>query len=142
MRVRSLSSSWEVESERKEPNMLPGRPVLCRLLGLDFWSRRSTVLLESALCIGIGVEGPEDGIGEVIGEAEGLEAENVVGRFFFLSKPLSGALLGSSMGVNGAISGGKILKLFLRLLDMISDGHIKSLIYAVVECEAYKKKVL
>ena len=100
--------------------MLPGRPDFCRLLGLDLGKRRSILLLESALLIGIGVEELGDGI-EVVGELEGLVEEKVRGRRFFLSKPPTGALPGSSSGVNGLISGVKILKLFLRLLDMLVE---------------------
>ena len=77
------------------------------------------LLLESALFIAVGVEGLGDGI-EVVGELEGLVEEKVMGRRFFLSKPpTGGALSGSSSGVNGVMSGVKILKLFLRLLDML-----------------------
>lgn len=126
VRARSCSSCWEVESERKEPKMVPGRPVFCKLFGLDLLKRRSILLLESVRLIGIGVEGLEEGMAEVVGEFETLEAEKFVGRRFFLSRPPSGALLGSSMGVNGATSGVKILRLFLRLFDMVSNHHIKS----------------
>ena len=80
------------------------------------------LLFESVLLIGTGVEGLGDGIAEVEGELEGLDEEKVMGRRFFLSKPPIGALPGSSIGVNGVTSGVKMLKLFLRLLDMLADN--------------------
>ncbi len=75
--------------------------------------------------IGICVEGLPDGIAEVVGELEGDE-EKVRGRSFFLSRRPTGALPGSSIGVNGVNSGVKMLKLFLRLFDMLADDHITS----------------
>ena len=103
--------------------MLPGRPDFCRLFGLDLENIRSILLFESLLFIGIGVGGFGEGISDVLGELEGLD-ENVMGRRFFFSRPPpTGALPGSSMGVNGEISGAKILKLFRRLPDMFADHH-------------------
>lgn len=99
--------------------MLPGRPVFCKLRGLVFVINRSMLLLESFLFIGADVVGLEEGMLAVVGELEGLEVEKVTGRFFFLSRPPDDALSGgSSMGVNGDSSGLKMLRLFLRLIDM------------------------
>ena len=75
--------------------------------------------------IGIGVEGLE-GIVEVVGEFEGLDEASVWGRRFFLSRPLTGALPGSSIGVKGVISGANILKLFLRLFAMTTDNQMSA----------------
>ena len=79
------------------------------------------LVLELARFIGMGAEGTgEEGIAEAVGELEGLE-EKVIGRRFFLSRPPMGALPGSSIGVKGVISGVKILKLFLRLFNMLGN---------------------
>ncbi len=64
---------------------------------------------------------------EGLRELEGLEVEKVAGRFCFLKKPSDDALSGgSSMGVNGESSGGKILRLFLRLIDIVPNSHTGS----------------
>ena len=81
--------------------------------------------LELARLIGMGAERVGEGIAGVVGELEGLE-EKVIGRRFFLRRPSTGALPGSSIGVKGVISGVKIVKLFLRLFDMLEDGHTTS----------------
>lgn len=86
------------------------------------------LLLESVLLIGIGVEEPEEGMLEVVGELEGLEEKRVTGRRFFFRRPPAGALSGgSSMGVNAETSGVKMLRLFLRLFDMVGCIRISSL---------------
>ena len=122
VRVRLSSSSCELWTERREPKTLPGRPVFCKLRGLDFVKSLSSELFESARLIGIGVEGPEEGISAVVGELEGLDEKNVAGRLFFLRtfpEPAGALSGGLSMGVNGEISGGKIERLFLRRFDML-----------------------
>jgi len=107
--------------------MPPGRPVLCKLRGLAFVIRRSKLLFESVLLIGACIEGAEEGMLEVVGELDRLEVEKVMGRLFFPSNPPEDALFnGSSIGVNGESSGGKILRLFLRLNDMISSRQTNS----------------
>ena len=61
---------------------------------------------------------------ELVGELEGLEDKNLVGRRF-LSRPPTGALSGGSlMGVNAEISGRKIVKDFLlRLSDIVPNVY-------------------
>ncbi len=107
--------------------MLPGRPGLCKLRGLAFVIKRSMLLFESVRVIGAGIEGLEEGMLEVVGELDRLEVEKVTGRFLLLSNPPDDALSGgSSIGVNGETSGGKMLRLFLRLNGMISSNHSNS----------------
>lgn len=103
VRVRPLLSSWEVCSGRKEPKILPGRPDFCKLRGLAFVIKRSILLFESLLLIAADTG---DGMLGVVGELQGLDRENVAGRFFDLRKlPARGASEGSSIGVNGETSG-------------------------------------
>lgn len=114
--------------------MLPGRTVLCKLRGLAFVINRSMLLFESVLLIGAGIEGLEEGMLEVVGELERLEVDKVMGRFFLLSNPLDDALSGgSSIGVNGESSGGQMLRLFLRVNDIVSSIHTNSWYYALCD---------
>lgn len=112
--------------------MLPGRTVFCKLRGLAFVIKRSILLFESFLLIGAGIEGLDGGMLEVVGELERLEVDKVMGRFFLLSNPPEDAVSGgSSIGVNGEMSGGKMVRLFLRFNDIVSSSHTNSWYWAL-----------